>query len=366
MRETMNELYHHGIKGQKWGHRRWQNEDGTYTKAGLERYFGTENGKSDNSKALDNNTEKSYNKSIDNLSIQYQSKGLSKEEADEAAYKRKELEKIVLIGIGVGAATGLTVYAAKKIGRDYIDKTIKAGTTIQTLSQDPNRINNGKAFYTAFNEGDKKKYLGLFGVDGNGFKSKITSTASNDVKIASPKKAEKVFKDLLSRDKDFRDAFDNTNIDRHADELRYKSMGVKASKSEYDSFNRWNLLWNDQDSSLLQKKFYKALTDKGYGGVLDINDAKYSGFNTKAAIVFNNKPFMNQSISKVTADQILSGKRYYKRSIAKDTLISPLVTTSVPALIGSRFLKKYDNEIKKMINNKQRIKDKEAVTNGII
>ncbi len=35
-----NELYHHGIKNQRWGHRRFQNEDGTYTKAGLERYFG--------------------------------------------------------------------------------------------------------------------------------------------------------------------------------------------------------------------------------------------------------------------------------------------------------------------------------------
>lgn len=32
-----DELYHHGIKGQKWGVRRYQNEDGTYTKAGKER-----------------------------------------------------------------------------------------------------------------------------------------------------------------------------------------------------------------------------------------------------------------------------------------------------------------------------------------
>lgn len=29
-----NELYHHGILGQRWGVRRYQNEDGTYTKAG--------------------------------------------------------------------------------------------------------------------------------------------------------------------------------------------------------------------------------------------------------------------------------------------------------------------------------------------
>ena len=32
------ELYHHGIKGQKWGIRRFQNYDGTYTKKGLARY----------------------------------------------------------------------------------------------------------------------------------------------------------------------------------------------------------------------------------------------------------------------------------------------------------------------------------------
>ena len=32
------ELYHHGIKGQKWGIRRYQNDDGTLTEAGKERY----------------------------------------------------------------------------------------------------------------------------------------------------------------------------------------------------------------------------------------------------------------------------------------------------------------------------------------
>lgn len=33
----MNELYHHGIKGQKWGVRRFQNKDGTLTPAGKSR-----------------------------------------------------------------------------------------------------------------------------------------------------------------------------------------------------------------------------------------------------------------------------------------------------------------------------------------
>lgn len=33
-----NELYHHGVKGQKWGVRRFQNPDGTLTDAGRKHY----------------------------------------------------------------------------------------------------------------------------------------------------------------------------------------------------------------------------------------------------------------------------------------------------------------------------------------
>ena len=38
-----DELYHHGIKGQKWGIRRYQNEDGTLTAEGRQRYGTVEN-----------------------------------------------------------------------------------------------------------------------------------------------------------------------------------------------------------------------------------------------------------------------------------------------------------------------------------
>ena len=53
--DSDNYLAHHGILGQKWGVRRFQNEDGSLTDAGRKRY------KDDAKKA------KSYKKELDTL-----------------------------------------------------------------------------------------------------------------------------------------------------------------------------------------------------------------------------------------------------------------------------------------------------------
>ncbi len=58
----MNELYHHGIKGQKWGVRRFQNNDGSLTDVGKNRNYNKRNMKNADTQNLDKwGTDKEHN-----------------------------------------------------------------------------------------------------------------------------------------------------------------------------------------------------------------------------------------------------------------------------------------------------------------
>ena len=88
-----DDIYHYGVKGMKWGVRRFQNENDSLTNAGRKRY---DNGKSaapSSKKTISKSTNISLNTSVKKsnhrlkLEEKYKQQGMTKEQAEIAAKK---------------------------------------------------------------------------------------------------------------------------------------------------------------------------------------------------------------------------------------------------------------------------------------
>jgi hypothetical protein len=221
-----SELYHHGIKGQRWGIRRYQKEDGSLTPAGKKRYYDTpelNKQKSEvdaaksalrssrkvrylasndlnidytdaNLKALkkaerqvildraavrrsklkyDTNKEvariqdkgiefKNKSKHRLRLEEQYKKAGMTDEQAQAAANNRIRTEKLL------AASAALTVgacalYVANKYRKERIDGVIKAGETLQRIEMQDTGGKLHDTFYVAQGKHDMKRYENMLG-----------------------------------------------------------------------------------------------------------------------------------------------------------------------------------------------------------
>ena len=140
-----SDLAHHGIKGQKWGQRRFQNEDGTWTAAGRERYGGSDGPqrsfKGNFHRALAANyglNAKVYsknNKALASMNRQAQSEQLKKAAEADAAKAQKmndpehqkrveTMKKVAKVG-AVVAGTALVAYGAYKLNGKLNDNIRK-------------------------------------------------------------------------------------------------------------------------------------------------------------------------------------------------------------------------------------------------
>lgn len=337
---------HHGIKGQKWGMRRFQNADGSLTEDGKKRYL-----KGDGRQVSEKKELTGYQRS---LSAKFQKRGLTKEQADEAAIRRAKVLKRVGIIAGTVTAAAVAGYVAHNVSRDFFDKTIKAGTTIQTLSNQKDRMDTGDSFYTAYKKKDKTTYEALFGRDmfSTDNKYAIQRSAKENVKIASRRNSKKMFDTLMKTDEEFASDF-----------KKYKSKAPevfgKKSEDSYDFFNRIGLL-DDRtpEASRMRAKFYSEAKKRGYGGVLDINDAKYSGYDTTPAIVFAREKFGNEKISTLADSKIDSSMKKWRAKQIIKGFIHPVQVAEFGVAGAAIALSKDDKKVKKQIaENKKKEKE---------
>lgn len=289
-----DELYHWGIKGMKWGVRRFQKKDGSLTPAGKKRY--------------DDSGQPKKSKHRTKLEEAYRKRGLSQEEAEAAASRRIRTEKIL------GASAALTVgacvaYAAVKSRKARIDGVIKAGETMQRIEMKDTNGRLHDVFYVSKGEHDNKRYYNMLGATrqkqtGEAFLMNLES--SGDIKVASRRNAEKVFKDLYNSDQEFRlrvcqQANKHFSGRNKVDPNKMLRGNTSEMRKLYENFNS-NLIDIRDKGSGADKKFYNALKSKGYGAVQDINDMKFSGYNAKnPLIIFDNskKNVMVTSVKKI-------------------------------------------------------------------
>ena len=222
-----DELYHHGIKGMKWGVRRFQKKDGSLTSAGKKRYLDDPSVKSSKAKMESDRAKqrlanaeynKAYNKAsyiptksnrqalnkayadkikadseyrrskfdygtnkeaarlresgkeIKNkskhrlkLEEQYKKMGLTDEQAQAAANKRIRTEKILAASAAL-TVTACAAYVANKKLKDRIDGVIKAGDQMQRISMTDNGGKLHDVFYAAKGDHDIKRYEGMLGM----------------------------------------------------------------------------------------------------------------------------------------------------------------------------------------------------------
>ena len=251
----LNELYHHGIKGMKWGVRRFQNKDGSLTPSGKNRYKET----GDESEDGENNKKFST--------------------------KQKVAIGAAAAGVALAVIGAKYVYSKNNIpihmttfsfGEKIDLDSLSTEDTILTKGIKMHRISSksvedyageGKRIYVSYLNKDNRLYKetmpnflrewgrkGIISDDGTKAYEHILKT-KNDIKIPSKKTIAEIYMEAT------------------------KSKDVDAGH-----YQRFMSNLNDYDIPEV-KKFFDLIKDRGYNAIIDENDA--GNFSKSPLILLN-------------------------------------------------------------------------------
>lgn len=113
-----NELRHHGVKGMKWGVRRYQNKDGSYTPAGRKRRTQSADNEArvDRKNALKNRrtlSDKELKERVERLKLEKQFKELTEEDISPGRAFVSDVMKTSGSKVAKAVVTGAALYGIK-------------------------------------------------------------------------------------------------------------------------------------------------------------------------------------------------------------------------------------------------------------
>lgn len=317
------ELYHYGIKGQKWGVRRYQYADGTYTPAGRKRYGVSQN-----------------------------------------VSRMERMTSIMEMRVKDCVNTART----QVTGRQYVDGYLKKGTTFSRIQTSKDFENF--AFYATYKKADSDKYMGLFGknlitranydakqaekqANASGSEADLaTATALRDkansmkvyqlkletvkkLKVPSDENASDITARLL-KEKEFKQNLEASIADskekmrrptqqvlfKQAENALKKDPTTLTASEKVAIYKALNLSLTNHNAQEVaaQSRFYAELSKKGYNALLDYNDKDYSSYHAKRPmIVFDTDSVRLQSVTETNpkvVDKLYM--RYNAERIAKE------------------------------------------------
>ena len=396
-----DELYHFGVKGMKWGVRRYQNEDGSLTSLGKKRDKMLSDRKTAKKHSTTSNmvkaeysrrefedaktrlkleNQKKKSKRQQDLEKKYIDQGFAKDEAEIKAYNRAKTETILKVAGGIALASA-AAYVAYKHYDKVTDRVFEKGSEIGRLTNNGSEPTN-RAFYGFVNKHDKDRYEGLYGktLGANGPVYRKAMRAAGDINVASPESARKVLKNMFDTDKQSFDVF-KKSIDTMASvvppttkqgklwrKAKQELDSGKIGDNTYKAFNT-RLVLHTKEQQPINDKFYSAMKKAGYGAIRDVNDKENSGYFAKnPLIVFDTDKINVEGFTKLGNDHIDSMFAKEQGKIAAHTLANQYgpIGAAFATSIGAMKLVKRSNETKFVENYRKRHPESTLSNNEIL
>ena len=298
--EEKTSLKHHGILGQRWGIRRFQNEDGSRTNLGRK-----------HERELDY---KSSDKTSDKPSYKSSDKSSDKSSTSDSSEDMKKIRKINQSGFIKNSDGSYTIprdHKFYRVGNSSIDFNKSGGLYMSDAS-----TNDVHRYVKSLGPTLLGKILGTASYNVQGL------SAKSDMKMASDDQHNKIVLDALAKDKKLYKTWNDSMyamgiVDNKGNEFSQKQIAEmsKNPNSKYAKMIGYSVssFYGDPNYTKETKNIYDRFRSNGFDAIPDSHD-RMSGTSESATIVLNPNKIEQVSNTYITKDVMRQGKQIVKQA----------------------------------------------------